>query len=883
VKRMTSAACVLLAVLAVMVGSRAASGRNNIRTTFLNNYPAVVGTQLDDLPSKTDHCGVCHFNFNGGGARNPYGARIEVGLNGGLNNLQAIVAAEGYDSDVDGFTSLVEITHIGTFANTPTFPGLSSANVGSTSNTPLAQIQPYLTPAGGPDTTPPDVTVITPNGGQSIAAESTYAVTYTASDAGGVSHVDVFLSEDAGVTFKPVATSQPPAGGYSWFVPNRPGSANRIRVVAYDTAGNAGHDDSDASFTITATPAGYVPTTLRDVDLPGTQPHEGAIFDDPDLNCGTCHGNYNSAVEPWYNWRGSMMAQAARDPLFLACLAVAEQDAPSVGDLCIRCHTPGGWQEGRSVDTSAGLLTAKDRHGVQCDFCHRAVDHNYVAGVSPARDADVLATVSPVPLQYGNGQFVNDWAAIRRGPYSDAPASHDVVESPYHRSSDLCGVCHDVSNPVFAAAGPGNYVPTAFDQPHPDFDVRNMGPVERTYSEWSQSEYASVGVYAPQFAGNKPGGVVSTCQDCHMRDVVGAGANEEGTPTRTDLALHDLMGGNTFVTDIVGMFYPSEVDAGQLAAARDRAVSMLQKAVSLTVTPEDFGVTVRVTNETGHKLPSGYPEGRRIWLNVRAYDALGQMVFESGEYNATTGVLHHDEQAVVYEIHGGLSPALALALGLPTGPSFHFVLNDTVYHDNRIPPRGFTNAAFQTIQSPPVGHAYADGQHWDEAGYNLPAEAESAHVTLYYQTTSKEYVEFLRDANTTNSAGQDLYNAWIAQGRAAPVAMAHARVAVDVLADVPEAPGEAFAFTLESIYPNPFNPAGTLRYSLAERSRVRIAVYDVAGRLVRTLVDEVRDVGRHAVAWDGRSDAGTDLASAVYFVRYDAGGRTVLRKAALLR
>lgn len=369
-----------------------------------------------------------------------------------------------------------------------------------------------------------------------------------------------------------------------------------------------------------------------------------------------------------------------------------------------------------------------------------------------------------------------------------------------------------------------------------------------------------------------------------MRDVTGAGANEVGTPTRTDLPLHDLMGGNTFVTDILPSFFPGEVNAAQLAAADARAVAMLQMAATLAVTPGDFGVTVRVTNETAHKLPSGYPEGRRIWLNVRAFDSAGQEVFESGAYDAATGVLTHDEQATVYEVHPGLSRALASALGMPAGPSFHFVLSDTVYHDNRIPPRGFTNAGFAAIQSPPVGHAYADGQYWDDADYVLPASAESVYVTLYYQTTSKEYVEFLRDANTTNSAGQDLYDAWVAQGRAAPVVMEHARIAVDVLADVPEQePGETFAYSLERIYPNPFNPMATVRYSLAARGPVRIAVFDVAGRLVRTLVDGVQDAGWHSLAWDGRSDQGEELASAVYFVRYYAGGRSFWSKAALLR
>ena len=71
-----------------------------------------------------------------------------------------------------------------------------------------------------------------------------------------------------------------------------------------------------------------VPT---DIQQPGTQPQEISNLESPD-KCDNCHGGYDQAVEPAFNWRGSMMAQAARDPLFDACLAVAEQDAPSVGD-----------------------------------------------------------------------------------------------------------------------------------------------------------------------------------------------------------------------------------------------------------------------------------------------------------------------------------------------------------------------------------------------------------------------------------------------------------------------------------------------------------------------------------------------------------------------
>mgnify|MGYP000034149014 CR=1 FL=1 len=97
-----------------------------------------------------------------------------------------------------------------------------------------------------------------------------------------------------------------------------------------------------------------------------------------------------------------------------------------------------------------------------------------------------------------------------------------------------------------------------------------MFPVERTFSEWAESEYATTGVYAPQFAGDKADGMVSTCQDCHMKDVTGVGCSEGGAPTRSDLGLHDFTGGNTFIGDILPDFYPG-VDTAALQAAKLRA------------------------------------------------------------------------------------------------------------------------------------------------------------------------------------------------------------------------------------------------------------------------------------------------------------------------
>jgi len=349
-------------------------------------------------------------------------------------------------------------------------------------------------------------------------------------------------------------------------------------------------------------------------------------------------------------------------------------------------------------------------------------------------------------------------------------------------------------------------------------------------------------------------------------------------PARPDMPRHDLTGGNTFIPDILPAMYPLDVDSLALADGKARATTMLQLAATLEGTPEPFGLTVRVTNETGHKLPSGYPEGRRVWLNVRAVDESGTPVFESGAYDAVTAVLDHDDQAKIYEVKPGLSPAVAGVVGLPPGPSFHFVLNDTVYSDNRIPPRGFTNAAFEQIQSAPVDYAYADGQYWDDTPYFLPASAETAHVTLYYQTLSKEYVEFLNDENETNSVGLDLYNAWAANGKSTPVAMASVTVPLDeITTDLPEVAATQ-PLRLGRPRPNPARGRTSIELGLPSRDHVDARVFDLAGRRVQTLESGWLDAGRHELTWDGTDARGRLVPAGVYFLEVRAGDRVFHRK-----
>jgi hypothetical protein len=93
----------------------------------------------------------------------------------------------------------------------------------------------------------------------------------------------------------------------------------------------------------------------------------------------------------------------------------------------------------------------------------------------------------------------------------------------------------------------------------------------------------------------------------------------------------------------------------------------------------------------------------------------------------------------------------------------------------------------------------------------------------------------------------------------------------------------AAAFALMQNQPNPFNPLTRIGFSVERSGPVTLRVYDIGGRLVRTLVDRTLPAGAHAEVWDGRDDAGSRVASGIYFYRLDAGSRSMTKKAVLLR
>ena len=90
-------------------------------------------------------------------------------------------------------------------------------------------------------------------------------------------------------------------------------------------------------------------------------------------------------------------------------------------------------------------------------------------------------------------------------------------------------------------------------------------------------------------------------------------------------------------------------------------------------------------------------------------------------------------------------------------------------------------------------------------------------------------------------------------------------------------------YALHGNYPNPFNPTTTIRYDLRHGGAVDVAIYNVVGQRVRTLVSERQEAGSYRVVWNGRADSGARVASGVYLVRMTAGSFVQTHKMMLLK
>ena len=295
-----------------------------------------------------------------------------------------------------------------------------------------------------------------------------------------------------------------------------------------------------------------------------------------------CGGCHVSNFE---EWEGSMHAASNSDPFYQLTFSMASKATDGeVDTFCPRCHSPISYVTG----TDSKIAMNRDignasENGVLCDFCHTVKSKTGL----------------------GNGQYILSPGNIKFGPWDDADSPfHGTQKSELHTKSDFCSICHY--------------------QTH----FNNEVVIQSTFQEWLESPY---------FEDD------TTCQDCHMTPGTGFTKNPGNSTSigkeREHIWTHNTAGGNIFQTRIQSPKHKVLASGMLKAAAKLDVNSKMEnnERILLDATISNVGA--------GHSIPTGSNALRQIWLEVKAIDKDGKVIYSSGELDNAGNI---DPAATVY-------------------------------------------------------------------------------------------------------------------------------------------------------------------------------------------------------------------------------------------
>lgn len=468
--------------------------------------------------------------------------------------------------------------------------------------------------------------------------------------------------------------------------------------------------------------------------------------------CVQCHG-FDTAqlasVDPLGNdinvvddWRSTLMANSAKDPFWRAKVAHEVLVNPShqqeLEDKCTSCHAPLGHFNAKMLgqehySMAELLLDSVALDGVSCLACHQQL-------------ADNLGN------NHSGTLFFNDTAKVAYGPYESPLATPMLLEtgwkpeySPHTADAGLCAGCHSLLTETVDLQG--NYTGDTFVE-------------QATYHEWLNSNFPAEQI---------------TCQSCHLPGLYKAGvqiAAGYDTPPRTPFFLHQIVGGNSLMLQIMKENKASlglaATDA-QFDESIDATLELLQfQSLVGNLTAQDRTAdtsyfVLHLENLAGHKFPSGYP-ARRLFVQFLLLGENPQdTLFFSGRMDNDFELLqqnsgpepHYDrifseEQVQIYElvlgdVNGNVTTVLERAA--------------SALKDNRLVPKGFSknHEVYDTTQL--SGAVLSDpnfnqnngqeGSGTDQLTFAIPMNGYfgpvQAQVFVLYQSIPQRWLKELFD------------------------------------------------------------------------------------------------------------------------------------------
>lgn len=405
-------------------------------------------------------------------------------------------------------------------------------------------------------------------------------------------------------------------------------------------------------------------------------------------HCAACHTTLKSAggesASIVGDWRGSIMANASRDPYWQGTVLRATLDHPqataAIQTECATCHMPLQFLEDKAQGRGTEILKRLPFHagdsddaaadGVSCTACHQIQASGLGTSATYSGNVNVAAPgTQPRPL-FGPFEVPERVAKIHV-----VATTYTVVQSQHLRDAGLCGTCHTLYTTTLG----------------PDGSPIGKLPEQMPYLEWLHSDFRDK----------------KTCQQCHMPAVKGQAmiASLMGQP-REGVRHHSFVGANFLMQNIFQTHRTDLAvlaDPPSLAAAAAQTTAFLQaQAAQVEVAPAqieggELAFVVRVRNLAGHKLPTAYPS-RRAWLHVTVTSADGHAIFESGKLNADGSIAGNanDADPSRYSPHYSVITKpdeveiFEPILGDNQGHVTTDLLSATQYlKDNRILPSGF--------------------------------------------------------------------------------------------------------------------------------------------------------------------------------------------------
>ncbi len=490
--------------------------------------------------------------------------------------------------------------------------------------------------------------------------------------------------------------------------------------------------------------------------------------------CGGCHGidpvGYASItqdgelVSPTENWRGTMMANAAKDPFWRAKLShemlINPSHAQDLVNKCTSCHAPIGkytnaLQGNPNYDITQLPNDSMALDGVNCSVCHQqrmeTLGQHFSGELNFHTDTiwgPYVSEEQSVPIFYQAMQSFVGYTPV---------GNHKV------KKSEFCAGCHTLS--THTANLSGNYTGQTFIE-------------QATYHEWLNSSYKN---------SNDPI-VHKECQDCHMpklNEPIVLASGYSFLTGRQPYGQHWLVGGNYYMLELLR----NNIDALHLTANAMHFNTVLsrtqqqltQSTAQLQLSIESMDAdtakfSVHIKNLAGHKFPSGYP-ARRAFVEFVVTDDNGNEMFRSGGVDANQRVIgedatfepHHNiisqsNQVQIYEmvmgdVNGNKTNVLERAASM--------------IKDNRLTPLGFSSqlgGLSDTTQIVGIGddpdfnfENNAEGSGTDIIHFHLPIGnwLGNFHVSvrLLYQSAPPQYMDemFAFDSPEINTF-RSMYN-----------------------------------------------------------------------------------------------------------------------------